>query len=117
MSKDFNQNDEPVVDENSIISERRNKLKELRELGVAFPNQFKPKNLSSELHQNYDGDDKETLESKGVEVSVSGRMMLKRVMGKASFATIQDNKGRIQLYVARDLVNSDANPELYSQFK
>ena len=54
---------------------------------------------------------------KGIEVSVSGRMMLKRVMGKASFATIQDNNGRIQLYVARDFINSDDNPELYAQFK
>ena len=117
MSKEPNQNNEPVVDENSIISERRSKLDELRKLGVAFPNQFKPKNLSSELHKNFDTDDKETLEKKGIEVSVSGRMMLKRVMGKASFATIQDNNGRIQLYVARDFINSDDNPELYAQFK
>lgn len=117
MSKEPNQNNEPVVDENSIISERRSKLEELRKLGVAFPNQFKPENLSSELHKNFDGDDKETLEKKGIEVSVSGRMMLKRVMGKASFATIQDNNGRIQLYVARDFINSDDNPELYAQFK
>ena len=117
MSKEPNQNNEPVVDENSIISERRSKLDELRKLGVAFPNQFKPENLSSELHKNFDTDDKETLEKKGIEVSVSGRMMLKRVMGKASFATIQDNNGRIQLYVTRDFINSDDNPELYAQFK
>ena len=117
MSKEPNQNNEPVVDENSIISERRSKLEDLRKLGVAFPNQFKPENLSSELHKNFDSDDKETLEKKGIEVSVSGRMMLKRVMGKASFATIQDNNGRIQLYVARDFINSDDNPELYAQFK
>ena len=117
MSKEPNQNNEPVVDENSIISERRGKLEELRKLGVAFPNQFKPENLSSDLHKNYDEDDKETLEKKGIEVSVSGRMMLKRVMGKASFATIQDNNGRIQLYVTRDFINSDDNPELYAQFK
>ena len=117
MSKEPNQNNEPVVDENSIISERRSKLEDLRKLGVAFPNQFKPENLSSELHKNFDSDDKESLEKKGIEVSVSGRMMLKRVMGKASFATIQDNNGRIQLYVARDFINSDDNPELYAQFK
>ena len=117
MNKEPNQNNEPIVDENSIISERRSKLEELRKLGIAFPNQFKPENLSSDLHKNYDEDDKETLEKKSIEVSVSGRMMLKRVMGKASFATIQDNKGRIQLYVARDFINSDANPELYAQFK
>ena len=52
MSKEPNQNNEPVVDENSIISERRSKLEELRKLGVAFPNQFKPENLSSDLHKN-----------------------------------------------------------------
>ncbi|MDG1095019.1 MAG: lysine--tRNA ligase [Methylophilaceae bacterium] len=117
MSKENNQNNEPIVDENSIISERRSKLEELRKSGIAFPNQFKPENLSSDLHKNYDEDDKETLEKKGIEVSVSGRMMLKRVMGKASFATIQDNNGRIQLYVTRDFINSDDNPELYAQFK
>jgi len=117
LSKENNQINEPVVDENSIISERRSKLEELRKSGIAFPNQFKPENLSSDLHKNYDEDDKETLEKKGIEVSVSGRMMLKRVMGKASFASIQDNKGRIQLYVARDFINSDDNPELYAQFK
>ena len=117
MSKEPNQNNEPVVDENSIISERRSKLEELRKSGIALPNQFKPENLSSELHKNFDTDDKETLEKKGIEVSVSGRMMLKRVMGKASFATIQDNNGRIQLYVTRDFINSDDNPELYAQFK
>ena len=117
MSKENNQNNEPVVDENSIISERRSKLEELRKSGIAFPNQFKPENLSSDLHKNYDTDDKETLEKKGIEVSISGRMMLKRVMGKASFATIQDNNGRIQLYVARDFINSVDNPELYAQFK
>jgi len=102
LSKDINKNNEPVVDENSIISERRNKLLELRKLGVAFPNQFKPTNLSSELHKNYDEVDKETLEGKSIEVSVSGRMMLKRVMGKASFAHVQDMTGRMQLFVQRD---------------
>jgi len=117
LNKENVQKEEGVVDENSIISDRRNKLDDLRKNGIAFPNQFKPQHFSSELHKNYDGDDKETLEGKGIQVSVSGRMMLKRVMGKASFASIQDNDGRIQLYVARDFINSDSNPELYSQFK
>ena len=117
MNKENVQKEEGVVDENSIISDRRNKLDDLRKNGIAFPNQFKPQHFSSELHKNYDGDDNETLQGKGIQVSVSGRMMLKRVMGKASFASIQDNDGRIQLYVARDFINSDSNPELYSQFK
>jgi len=117
LNKENVQKEEGMVDENSIISDRRNKLDDLRKNGIAFPNQFKPQHFSSELHKNYDSDDKETLEGKSIQVSVSGRMMLKRVMGKASFASIQDNDGRIQLYVARDFINSDSNPELYSQFK
>ena len=106
-----------IVDENSIIQERRNKLTELRKIGVAFPNNFKPEHESVKLHKEYDGFDKPTLEEKNIEVVVAGRMMLKRVMGKASFATIQDRTGRIQLYVARDLINNENNPELYSSFK
>jgi lysyl-tRNA synthetase class 2 len=106
-----------TVDENSIIQERRNKLAELRKVGVAFPNNFKPEHDSSQLHKDYDEFDKPSLEEKNIEVVVTGRMMLKRVMGKASFATIQDRTGRIQLYVARDLINNEDNPELYSSFK
>ncbi|NCX68711.1 MAG: lysine--tRNA ligase, partial [Betaproteobacteria bacterium] len=110
-------NENQIVDENSIIQERRSKLTELRKVGVAFPNNFKPEHDSSQLHKEYDGFDKPTLEEKNIEVVVAGRMMLKRVMGKASFATIQDRTGRIQLYVARDLINNEENPELYSSFK
>ncbi|MDA0872799.1 MAG: lysine--tRNA ligase [Proteobacteria bacterium] len=97
--------------------ERRSKLQEIRARGIAFPNHFKPENYSQDLHDLYDKENKEDLEKKGVVVSIAGRMMLKRVMGKASFATIQDKQGKIQLYVARDLINSDANPELYMHFK
>ena len=69
------------------------------------------------MHEEFDSIDKPELEEKNIHVIVAGRMMLKRVMGKASFATIQDGSGRIQLYVARDLVNTDDQPELYSAFK
>ena len=114
----MSENNQPVIqDENSIILERRAKLKELREKGVAFPNQFTPDAFAKKLHQDYDGLDKEVLEEKSMVVSIAGRMMLKRVMGKASFATIQDTTGRIQLYVSRDLINNEDNPELYSSFK
>ena len=106
-----------VQDENSIIAERRSKLAEIREQGNAFPNNFHPEDFSNKLQSLYSGDEKADLEQKNVHVVVAGRMMLKRVMGKASFATIQDKGGRIQLYVARDNINSDKNPELYSQFK
>lgn len=110
-------NDIQAVDENTIIQERRAKLQELRQAGVAFPNHFKPEHHAQTLHQDYDAIDKPGLEEKNIHVVVAGRMMLKRVMGKASFATIQDGSGRIQLYVARDLVNNEQNPELYSAFK
>jgi lysyl-tRNA synthetase class 2 len=110
-------NNNQDLDENSIIQERRNKLSDLRQAGVAFPNNFQPKESAQELHDKFDSFDKPSMEEKNIEVQVAGRMMLKRVMGKASFCTIQDVTGRIQLYVARDLVNSDKNPELYSSFK
>tara|TARA_B110000285_G_scaffold111908_1_gene127011 strand:- start:611 stop:2125 length:1515 start_codon:yes stop_codon:yes gene_type:complete len=114
----LSENKEPEIqDENAIIMERRSKLQEIRARGIAFPNHFKPENYSQDLHDLYDKENKEDLEKKGVVVSIAGRMMLKRVMGKASFATIQDKQGKIQLYVARDLINSDANPELYMHFK
>ena len=110
-------NKEPVQkDENSIILERRSKLKEIREKRIAFPNNFQPDSYADDLHLKYDDDDKESL-GKSIDVVVAGRMMLKRVMGKASFATVKDTSGRIQLYVSRDLVNSEKEPELYADFK
>ncbi|MGD8483355.1 MAG: lysine--tRNA ligase [Thioalkalispiraceae bacterium] len=90
------------VDENKLIAERRRKLSELREQGMAFPNDFRRNVMAGELHAEYGDKSKEELEELGVRVSVAGRMMLKRVMGKASFATVQDMSGRIQFYVARD---------------
>ena len=110
-------NKEPVKkDENSIILERRAKLKEIREKRIAFPNNFQPDSYAEDLHLKYDNDDKEVL-GKSIDVLIAGRMVLKRVMGKASFATLQDTSGRIQLYIARDLVNSEKEPELYADFK
>ena len=89
-------------DENQIIAERRAKLAELRKAGNAFPNTFRRDGLASELHQQYDEHSKEMLEANQVVAKVAGRMILKRVMGKASFATIQDMSGRIQLYISND---------------
>ena len=110
-------NKEPVQkDENSIILERRSKLKEIRGKRIAFPNNFQPDSYAEDLHLKYDDSDKEVL-GKSIDVIVAGRMMLKRVMGKASFATVQDTSGRIQLYISRDLINSEKEPELYADFK
>ena len=83
--------------ENELIKERRRKLSLLREHGNAFPNHFRRKNFAHELHLKHDASDKESLASAQIEVTVSGRMMVKRVMGKASFIKIQDVSGQIQI--------------------
>jgi lysyl-tRNA synthetase class 2 len=103
----------PAVDENQIVAERRAKLKALRESGNAFPNDFRRNRLAGELHAAYGEKSNEELEPAQIEVAVAGRMLLKRVMGKASFATIQDMSGRIQLYITRDEVGE----AVYDQFK
>lgn len=94
-----------VVDENKIIAERRAKLTALRE-GCpvnAHPNSFRRDAMAADLHEKYESMDKESLAAlEPVRVKVAGRMMLRRIMGKASFATIQDMTGRIQAYVTRD---------------
>lgn len=118
------QNTPPVPpDDNKLMAERREKLRALREVqaqggGVAFPNNFKPANKAAELHATYGAVDAEALEANPATVSVAGRMMLKRVMGKASFATVQDGSlgdtgGQIQLYVTRDALGEEA----YAAFK
>ncbi len=104
---------DPPQDENQIIAERRAKLAELRKRGTAFPNDFRREHLAADLHSAWDGKSNEEIEPKQLAVAVAGRMMLKRVMGKASFATIQDMSGRIQLYVTRDGVGEAA----YEAFK
>lgn len=101
MTKD-NTPQEVTVDENELIAQRRSKLDALREKGQAFPNAFRRDSYAEFLHESFGELDKEELETKGVRVKVAGRMMLRRIMGKASFATIQDMTGRIQLYVRRD---------------
>ncbi|CAA9428994.1 MAG: Lysyl-tRNA synthetase (class II), partial [uncultured Ramlibacter sp.] len=106
------------VDDNQLITERREKLKALREAqrqgkGAAFPNDFKPADQAAALHAAHGGKEPERLAAEGAIARVGGRMMLKRVMGKASFATLQDQSGRIQVYVTRD----DVGEETYSAFK
>ena len=100
-------------DENQIITERRAKLAALRKEGVAFPNDFERKNLAGDLHTNYGAMSHDELEAAHVSVAVAGRMMLKRVMGKASFATVQDMSGRIQLFIS----NGDTGEEAHNAFK
>jgi lysyl-tRNA synthetase class 2 len=101
------------TDDNQIIAERRAKLAALRKEGVAFPNDFERKNLAADLHREYGEISNEDLEKANIHVSVAGRMMLKRVMGKASFATIQDTSGRIQLFISV----GDAGEATQEEFK
>ena len=90
-------------DENQIIAERRAKLRNLRALGNPYPNDFRRTHLAADLHRDYDVKSNEELEPAATKIMVAGRMMLKRVMGKASFATLQDMSGRIQLYLSNDV--------------
>ena len=103
----------PEQDENHIIAERRAKLAEWRATGKAYPNDFLRENTAGKIIEIYDSKSGEELEATPVEVKVAGRIMLKRVMGKASFITISDVSGRIQLYVTRDRVGE----ETYTAFK
>lgn len=108
MSDQQNPAAELPQDENSIIAERRAKLDAIRAQGVAFPNDFRPAHKAADLQAQYGQSTREDLEAQNVEVSVAGRMMLKREAGKkAAFATLQDASGlkadgRIQLYVTSD---------------
>jgi lysyl-tRNA synthetase class 2 len=90
-------------DENKIIAERREKLTKMREAGAVFPNDFRRLHSMSALTAEFGGLDKPALEEKKAPATVAGRMVLKRVMGKASFATLQDGSGRIQIYITNDL--------------
>ncbi|PHM74336.1 lysine--tRNA ligase [Xenorhabdus kozodoii] len=93
---------EQAPDLNNELKTRREKLAALRSNGIAFPNDFRRENISADLHATYDAKTKEELEALDIEVTVAGRMMTRRIMGKASFATLQDMGGRIQIYVSRD---------------
>ncbi|MCP9267599.1 lysine--tRNA ligase [Xenorhabdus sp. XENO-1] len=93
---------EQAPDLNNELKTRREKLAALRGNGIAFPNDFRRENISEDLHAKYDDKTQEELEALNMEVTVAGRMMTRRIMGKASFATLQDMGGRIQVYVSRD---------------
>ncbi|MGD8311604.1 MAG: lysine--tRNA ligase [Gammaproteobacteria bacterium] len=105
--------DKTDSDEHALIARRRAKLEVLRDEGNAFPNDFRRDSIAGELHAEYGDKSGEALEQTPVRVKVAGRLMAKRVMGKASFAQLQDMSGRIQLFLQRD-----ALPEgVYQAFK
>ncbi|MFA5982543.1 MAG: lysine--tRNA ligase [Methylococcaceae bacterium] len=93
---------EQIVDEQDQIKQRRNKLTELREQSIAFPTDFRRDVVAGEVLAEYGEHTKEQLEANPLRVKIAGRMMTRRVMGKASFCHIQDMSGKIQLYVTRD---------------
>jgi lysyl-tRNA synthetase class 2 len=102
-----NDNNITLEDENKLIAQRRDKLKVIREQGVAFPNDFRRNVVAGELHAEYGEKTKDELAGMHVRVRVAGRIMLKRDMGKAAFFTVQDMSGRIQFYVKSDLVSEE----------
>ncbi len=95
-------------DENKLIQERREKLSQIRRRGIAFPNDFKPTHHAADLHHRHGQVANEELEPQALRVAIAGRLMLKRVMGKAAFGTLQDASGRLQIYVTLDNVGEQA---------
>lgn len=103
---------EEILDESEVYHIRKQKLGELRQQGFDFPNHFHRQHLAAELLKDYDGFEKDALAEKPVHVTIAGRIVLRRIMGKASFFHIQDVSGRIQVYVRQNDL-----PEVYEQFK
>ena len=100
-------------DDNKLVAERRRKLTELRAAGFGFPNGFRRSALAGQLHAIYADYSNETLEAEPVEVMVGGRMLTRRIMGKASFATLQDRSGQIQVFLQREVLGDEG----YAAFK
>jgi lysyl-tRNA synthetase, class II len=99
-------------DENHLIAERRAKLAKLRERGNAFPNDFRRSALAGHLLTAYGEKSAELLDAEAIHVSVAGRMRVKRVMGKASFAKLEDSSGAIQLFLQQQSLGA-----VYDDFK
>ncbi|MCB1857111.1 MAG: lysine--tRNA ligase [Gammaproteobacteria bacterium] len=102
-------------DENKLIAQRREKLNQIRERGTAFPNDFRRNVVAGELHAEYGAKDPEELDALAIRVKVAGRLMSRRIMGKASFAHLQDMSGQIQLFVQRDLLSPGVYNELFKK--
>ena len=106
--------DSNISGEASILEERRRKLDELREQNIAYINNYIPAHKANELHDLYGHLSKEALEEKKIiDLSIAGRIVLKRVMGNASFVTIRDGSGDIQAYISKN----NLDPDLYKNFK
>ncbi len=112
MSEQQNNTQEPVLDESAQMAVRREKLRGLREQGNAYPNDFRREHLAQELNDQYSALEKEALDANPINVTLAGRIMTRRLMGKASFCHIQDMSGRIQLYIKAEELG-----DVYEQFK
>src|SRR3989338_7491691 len=99
--------------EHDQIAQRKTKLASLRQSGSAFPNQFRRNRLAAELHRDYADQTAENLQQQTIQVKLAGRLMTRRLMGKASFIHLQDMSGQIQIYVRQQ----DLTPGVYEQFK
>lgn len=109
----MSEQENPVsLDTNELIAQRRGKLQTLRQAGNAYPNQFRRNALAWDLHQQYNEKSEAQLEAEPIQVKLAGRIMTRRLMGKASFVHLQDMSGRIQLYVRQDAIT----PEQYEAF-
>ncbi|MEX2517407.1 MAG: lysine--tRNA ligase, partial [Gammaproteobacteria bacterium] len=102
-----------TYDDIKLVALRREKLDSLREQGNAYPNTFKPDTTAAAVLERYNDETPEVLEQANVHVKLAGRMLTRRVMGKAAFAHVQDRSGCMQLYVRRD----DLPEGVYAQFK
>ncbi|MGH8216566.1 MAG: OB-fold nucleic acid binding domain-containing protein, partial [Rhodanobacteraceae bacterium] len=112
MSEANDQVATPAVDENKLIAERREKLRALRGQGIAFPNDYRPDALAGDLQRETEGQDAAVLADGARRVRIAGRLLGKRVMGKASFARLQDTTGSIQLFLQKDALGDS-----YDAFK
>ncbi|MGA0808469.1 MAG: OB-fold nucleic acid binding domain-containing protein, partial [Burkholderiaceae bacterium] len=100
-------------DENQLIAERRQKLAAIRATGVpAFPNDSSPSHRAAQLLKSHEAHSREDLEASPVQVVIAGRVMLKRVQGKASFLTLADSTGRLQVYLNDETVGEDKHAEV-----
>jgi len=107
-----NNEENTTIDTNELIVQRRAKLTEQRKTGVAFPNDFRRDALAETLHANYANKTEPELEAHPAHVKLAGRIMTRRLMGKASFVHLQDMSGRMQLYIRQD----EVTPEVYENF-
>ncbi len=113
LDKNIGETVKRTYDEIKLVEERRAKLAALREQGIAFPNDFRRNVMAGELHARYGDKDSATLEAAPARARIGGRMMSRRIMGKASFCDLQDMSGRMQIYVTRDRVGEGR----YGEFK